>query len=261
LAHVARTIGLTSWLRHRYERPIIKAGHHHVAPLGSDLVLEVHAPHELAFIDWLVDGETALLKRLVDIVRDGDVVWDVGANVGLVSIAVAVATRGQNVRVHAMEPNPLTAARARRNVAENNCDAVSLHELALGLTAGPALLHANPGAPQLDSTLAPLSPAANTFSVQMERADSLADTLRLAPTVMKIDVEGAELDVLNGCDRLLRSGCLRDVFVEVHCTRLTTIGRHKDDVVSLLLGKGYRLIWDHARQDDVQYHFRRHHAG
>jgi hypothetical protein len=95
------------------------------------------------------------------------------------------------------------------------------------------------------------------LTIQVERGDTLAARLRIEPRVIKIDVEGAELDVVHGCEGLLRSGQVRELFIEVHPERLLGVRRTEHDVASFLAELGYDVVWRHARHADTQCLFRR----
>lgn len=59
------------------------------------------------------------------------------------------------------------------------------------------------------------------------------------PTVLKIDVEGAENDVLAGLQTTLRRADCRLVVIEIHEGFLSLFGAHEDDVINRLEGSGF----------------------
>ncbi|HEX5574272.1 MAG TPA: FkbM family methyltransferase, partial [Gemmatimonadales bacterium] len=74
--------------------------------------------------------------------------------------------------------------------------------------------------------------------VTMRRVDSIVEDLKLGPTVMKIDVEGFELEVLKGArDTLENHGCA--LFIEVHPYQLGLSGGSEDSLRELLAAHGY----------------------
>jgi hypothetical protein len=82
-------------------------------------------------------GESQLLRVLAEA---GTTAIDVGANVGLLTIALADAV-GQTGSVWAFEPVPATAERLRRNLALNDLTNVEIFELAVTDSEGGALLN------------------------------------------------------------------------------------------------------------------------
>lgn len=134
-------------------------------------------------------GTLRLMKRWL---RPGDVMWDVGAYIGLMSL---YAWRLGAV-VHAFEPNPPTRAILERNVARNGAD-VTVHPFALGEADSHATLYestANAGAANL------VHEHGAGVPVEVRAGDGLGLP---APTFMKIDVEKYESAVLAGIPAVL----------------------------------------------------------
>ena len=70
-------------------------------------------------------------------------------------------------------------------------------------------------------------------------------TLKQAPTIVKIDVEGYELEVLRGMPKVLAEHSLRSVFVEVHSAIMEANGLKDggDKIVRLLASSGFKITW------------------
>ena len=160
-------------------------------------------------------------------VGPGTVVWDVGANVGYFSL-LAARLGGH---VHAFEPVPESAARLRGNVAANGLeDRVEVHEAAVGATAGR-----QPFLVVRDASWSHLADRGRHKATREERDVEVVrlDDLDLPPPdLVKIDVEGSEVAVLDGAARVLREH--RPVLVvELHETN--------DEVCDRLEAAGYAL--------------------
>ena len=139
------------------------------------------------------------------------VLWDIGANFG--QHAVTAAALHPGLPVCAFEPNPAAAARLRAHAALNRV-AVHVEEVALGDRSGTARLHVNATGNSGMSTLN--DPAVGpSVEVAIERGDRLVDRgLLPPPTVVKLDVEGAEAAVLRGFGELLAAPALEAVVFE-----------------------------------------------
>lgn len=145
--------------------------------------------------------------RLLD---SGETALDVGANIGQNTSLMAVRATGVGYVV-AFEPHPTTFQELHRNVAawSKNCLApIHLENLALGLKDGEASLSATT---YLSS--ATLNQKGNGIKVPVRRLDSFL-TDKKAVGVCKIDVEGHELDVLQGAEETLRRRGIRDIIFE-----------------------------------------------
>lgn len=147
-------------------------------------------------------------------VTTDDVFYDVGANVGTHSCFLgSIASQ-----VVAIEPHPGTAARLRENLKRNNI-AARIYELALSDETGTTeLVQPRDTSDDLGSgefSIHNTDEGAHSWTVETIRGDELVarDELPI-PTVVKIDVEGAEINVIDGFTETLRDVEL--VYCEVH---------------------------------------------
>lgn len=156
--------------------------------------------------------EQAFDDALFSALRKGDVVWDVGANVGYYTKRFA-ETVGPDGHVVAFEPFPATAQRLRAYMQDTPNH--SLHMLALGAEDGEVTMQA--GGDDLGATSRIIASAGDGVAIRIATGDGLLGRNEVpAPTVLKIDTEGFELDVLQGMAELLERPQVRAVFVEVH---------------------------------------------
>lgn len=154
----------------------------------------------------LADGsyEPHVLRSLIDVIPQGGVLWDVGANTGIHSIAVK--HHRPDVTVVAIEANPLTFARLYANVEGAGVD-VTLRSVALAGQAGylplSVVRKGNTGL----TSLRPWSDIQydDTIVVWCDTGDNLVACGVPSPDVVKVDVEGFESEVLDGMGDLLAS--------------------------------------------------------
>jgi FkbM family methyltransferase len=180
-----------------------------------------------------------MLQRL----RPGDTVWDVGANVGYFSqrFASLVAPTG---RVVAFEPSSSTFAALERACA--GLANVELHKIALADFDGEADFSVSESPTDPTNAIASSASTGRTTKVDVRRADSLVREKRIPlPNRIKIDVEGFELDVLSGMSNVLSHPQLRSLFIEVHFSLLRQRGLSDAParITTLLKSKGFGLRW------------------
>ena len=163
-------------------------------------------------IRFLYERTRGLLERELSVVasaiRRGDHVADVGANNGVYTHALA--KRG--ALVEAFEPQPECVAVLQAYASRRRLRNVQVHPVALSATAGIGTLHLPRGSSSSPS--ASLRATADTdvaLEVILEPLDSF-ELFDLA--FVKIDVEGAELDVLGGAAETLKR-CRPLLFVEI----------------------------------------------
>lgn len=152
--------------------------------------------------------DPALLRLAKEVIRPGDVVWDIGANLGLFTFAAAVAT-GPRGRVLAIEPDALLVRLLRRSAAANHGQApVEVLPVAVADELGVGhfnIARRNRSTSHLEGFgTTQTGGIRSTELVPTVTLDWLATRFPM-PTVVKIDVEAAELDVLTGGATVLRA--------------------------------------------------------
>jgi len=172
------------------------------------------------------------------LIKPGDTVYDIGGDAGYYTLLFSKAV-GPNGRVVVFEPIPKALERIAENLELNGVSNVILIDKALGSKAGSFVLEK----PFEDSriNLARTNAVESDIMVQMERFDTLAARLSLpVPDLVKMDVEGAELEVLQGMEDLVRNHHPSFV-IELHPQFLPQFGASVDDVAHWLETRGYHL--------------------
>lgn len=184
-------------------------------------------------------GESLSLPAFLFMLKHDDVVWDIGASIGLQTVHAAAIVK----QVVSFEPDPSTSHRLRQNVQLNNLAAkVRLEECALSDKEGQFELHTD-GLVGNAPTLASLGRHSGVTKVPVRTVDQLLAQGVPSPTVLKIDVEGGELSALRGAAGLLASpSAPRLMFVEIHPEFLKAYSATQDDVTSLVRAAGYHII-------------------
>lgn len=142
--------------------------------------------------------EVNLVRQLV---RPGQIVLDVGANIGYYTLLVSRLV-GAAGRVHAFEPDPSNVAILRRNLADNQCHNVMVHQVAVGNTDATIGLYRcadNAGMHRVYESVCCGDDAVDVRSVvldQVMRDESQIDFI-------KMDIEGYEYFALEGMARII----------------------------------------------------------
>ncbi|AXV06411.1 methyltransferase, FkbM family domain protein [Euzebya pacifica] len=166
------------------------------------------------------------IRWIEQYLRPGDVLFDVGANVGAYALVAAKSSAGE-VTTFAFEPGFATFAALCRNIVLNDCQA-SVVPMAIALGDKTSLSSFNyrvleagaAGHGMADRLPAPLpgEAAATQYEQPMPvfRLDDLIRSLTLPnPNHLKIDVDAMELEVLKGAERTLAHSDLRSVLIEI----------------------------------------------
>jgi len=169
--------------------------------LASGYRIHVSPAEKLSYL--LGTDELYLQKAIRQYVAPGDTVYDVGANVGYVSLSLAkrVGPRG---RVVAFEPIPQNIAAFRNNIEINGINNVQLLEVAASDRDGEAVIRLAENPSTASLVWHRNDPSATALSIRTVSIDELVNAGELAcPKFVKIDVEGAEGSVLQGMRRTI----------------------------------------------------------
>jgi FkbM family methyltransferase len=154
--------------------------------------------------DYGSEVEMPVQQALAEALRDGDVFFDIGANVGFFTL-VAARCVGPEGRLHAFEPRASNVAALRSNLQRNGLHDVRVWPVAVGAQDGTVTLLCDdhPGGATVEPSAAYSVTSEET--VDMVTVDHLVETGQIEPpSVVKIDVEGAELAVLQGMTSTIR---------------------------------------------------------
>ena len=177
------------------------------------------------------------MRMIAALLRPDDVVWDVGAHHGFVTLCAARRTR----EVHAFEPSARNRAALRRHMRWNALANVTVHPFALSDRNGTARFGGN-------GTSKTYALGRGAELVEVRRAEWVVnDEACPAPTFMKIDVEGAEPDVLAGALPVMPRRAR--LLIAVH-------GREADERCTALLEQaGFELIPSKALERSRRGHW------
>ncbi|SRR6266542_1044763 len=158
-------------------------------------------------------------------ISPGAIVFDIGANLGAYSLLFAqwVGTAGH---VYAFEPAPEARRGLARHVRLNHCDdRVTISPDAV--SSAPGVVQFRAAGPDGDNRIvaADAVSGGNRIDVTATSIDACCAAQRLAPSFIKIDAEGAELEVLKGARQTIatRGDALR-VYVEMHSRLWPSVG-------------------------------------
>jgi len=228
-------IRLRSWLRQRgltrYLRP-----HQHLYRRYQSMVYRRRRPNMTTLsagglsAQGLVGSEEEYLTlvtkkederfmvRLAEWLPRGGCFWDVGANIGFYSLLASRAV-GAEGQVICFEPEPGARARLEQNLEANAVHWARIMPIALAAKAGSAQMesqeHASSGGHRLLDATEARTASSRVVTVEMATGDSLLPEIP-APNAVKIDVEGFELDVIEGMSETLRLPGCRALLCEVH---------------------------------------------
>jgi FkbM family methyltransferase len=172
--------------------------------------------------------------------------FDVGGNVGLVTMEVLGRTSDRPIDVHAFEPHPENIGALRRNLELNRDAHVQIVAAAVGNRIGSAALGVSAnehesGSHRVGSEHDGGSPIADTMTVQMTTLDDYTREHGIERVdVLKVDVEGLEAEVLEGARELLSGQRVGLIILEMSDSGSDATGGDSRNLHDTLAAYGYK---------------------
>ncbi len=201
-----------------------------------------------AFRTLKYGNEASSLGAFLFLLKEDDIIWDIGASVGLFSIHAA-----QHVnKIIAFEPDPEIYNRFRENVQLNQLEEkISSQAIAIGEEDGTMELRSD-GIEGMSPSLNNLNRHTKSVKVQVQTIDTLIEELPQKPTVIKMDIEGAEIYALRGGNRFLNSNEKpRLLFIEAHPEFLPAFNSSVEEIITILNNYSYRILSTQKRDNQI----------
>lgn len=182
------------------------------------------------FRDRFVPGKAACLPQLI---KRGAVVWDIGAHCGYTALVESAAV-GDSGKVFAFEPNPRNRRLLELHLRWNRATNTTVFPYAMSGADGEMSFGWDES--QRASSIASHL-GGSGWKVPVRHIDGLIASGALpAPDFLKIDVEGAEVDLLRGATKLLSSDRPLAIVLSTHTADL------HDSCCTTLRGAGFSIV-------------------
>jgi len=186
---------------------------------------------------WLGTYEPNLQDAARKFIQPGMVVYDVGANIGYISL-IAAKLAGESGSVYAFEALPKNAARLRENIRINQlADRVPVFEGAVAGKSGiiSFLVHESGAMGKAAGSAGRVADYSSTLEVPSVSLDDFVYRMgNPGPDVIKMDIEGGEGQALTGMQRLLKE-CAPVLLIELHgeeaARQVWTIFKNADYII------------------------------
>jgi len=199
-------------------------------------------------------GEDRMLNYLIAATEADDIFWDVGANIGVYSLILSQVV-GKNGLVYAFEPEPQSYEWLCRNRQLNEAQNIEPLPMALGESEGETTLYpAERTGMGIHKLFYADEVKPEGILVPISSGDNLIQRGRVpAPTVIKIDVEGYEMAVLQGLAAALTSPVCRLLALEVHPQELTHFHYQVSDIRTFVTQMGFFIDQESQRAGQIHW--------
>jgi len=185
--------------------------------------------------DKIYEQETTIFLR--NHLKKEQTVWDVGANIGYFSLEFARSV-GSEGKVLSFEPHPEIFQVLQRNVRRNNYKNISLFNQACGSEPGQTKLFfstENEGNHKIVEN-------SNSNNFALTEVVSLSSFLgEYTPSLIKMDIEGAELLALQGLGQENLKKLATDFVIEYHPYEMSFFNIDGEEVLDFFMSSGYKF--------------------
>lgn len=236
---IARRIGLNKVLSVPYWRLVyyLSGGSITHSINNQTIKFEVNSFSEFMRLQNFVN-EKEVIEEVLCSIKPTDYFYDIGANVGSYT-CFAASEVGKN-RTVAFEPEANNLRSLKSNLELNDLDA-KVAKAALSDSSGTTELALAGDQPGEGKHAIATDESRETIVVPMWTGDDYIQSHEVEPpTVIKIDVEGAEMDVLRGLSETLQNHC-RLIYIEVHPEKIQQFGSTVPEVTAFLECAGFEV--------------------
>lgn len=212
---------------------------------GINLKLDIHdyVSHYLYF-----GFKDSAHEKLMSLVKEGDVLLDIGTNYGTTILQFARII-GDKGKAYGFEPDPVNFEICQDNLVLNRFSNISVENIGLGRQTGEAILVIDTESNRGGNRIGNPSATQEWHKVQIRTLD---DWIRYNDIhkidLIKIDVEGFEMEVLSGAVDIL-SKLSPPLFVELDNNNLSQQKSSAKELVTFLEGYDYRIT--HAESGET----------
>jgi len=202
--------------------------------------------------------EIELIRFINELVKPGETILDVGAWIGPLTFLFSHLV-GENGRVYSFEPNPESFYFLKYYSCTNELNNVYLYNMAISDLVGSITLHSPSQIDRMATILNPFDLQNSTvkasefkfkWNCDCTTIDEFCINRNIKPDGIKIDVEGAEMNVLNGATKIIEKynpWCL----LEFHGPFLSEFERQR--IWSFITDKAEKIIYIEGDEDYLTY--------
>ncbi|MCJ7515976.1 MAG: FkbM family methyltransferase [Dehalococcoidia bacterium] len=183
-------------------------------------------------------SERLMSNLFIELLKEGMVVVDIGAHVGYYTLLAAKAV-GDKGKVFCFEPGPANYVLLLKNIEENNCNNIVPVQKAVSKRTGPIKLFIakDPSGHSIASD----NPHQKAIVVDSITIDEFFAGREYPIHVIKIDVEGAEMAVLQGMRNIIAKNRRLNIFTEFNPGALKRVGFSPTEYFQMLVDFGFNI--------------------
>lgn len=215
---------IPSFLKHEY---IFWRGKRKKKLDGYSAIFNVTSETEYCRLNNFKD-EKYVIREILKEIKDGGVFYDIGANIGTHSAFIGNIPE---TKVYGFEPFPANFKSLEKNFEYNNINGNVFQVALMNKTSQMSLTTESGESGEGTNHIS----EKGDINVEAFRGDNFIEKEDLEkPDIMKIDVEGAEFEVLKGFENTLKDSDNLKLFIELHPDRIPDFGGTEEKLINYL---------------------------
>ncbi len=215
-----------------HKNMVVKAGEGFEIRLLTDSIEEYNCGKDVLF-------EKPFIQLIMANLNEKDIVYDVGAMIGFHAMFFAQKA----CEVHSFEPSPTNMKRLKENIQHNGIDNIQTCSCAVSAENGYCNFYLEADIPLSQQNSISQDALGHRKVSEIEVPTITLDTYsheHSIPTVIKMDIEGAEFEALKGATALLKDHDIL-LFIEIHLAKLGGFNASVDNIIRFFEQKKYEV--------------------
>jgi FkbM family methyltransferase len=185
--------------------------------------------------------ENETLSLIKKIIKPGDVIFDIGANIGQYSVFMSKCLADSGI-IYAIEPYKKNIQLIEKNIATNKVSNVSVHQIAIAEVSGPTILRVYSDYAYNSLLLIDRKKLLREEMVEGQTLDDFVEKNRITRIdLIKIDIEGFELSAFKGAVKTLKK-LKPAIITEIQPLNMKALGIGRQDILDYLSALGYNAF-------------------
>lgn len=205
--------------------------------------------------------EEAEINFIKSFLQPGDCFFDIGANIGLFSLHASPKIR-ENGCIYAFEPTPTTYERLQKNIILNNFKNIKTENIGMSYSVDTVEFHISNNGYDAWNSIVPLSELDNysTINVNTNTIDNFIKSRMIKHVdLVKVDVEGWELNVLKGAAELMSRHDAPVLMVEFTEENAFSAGYYCGELFDYVKSFGYEWYLFNPKEGSLDLQFKKLH--
>lgn len=185
--------------------------------------------------------EKGTLHIIKNILNSGSVFVDIGANIGLMSVFSSILVQ-ESGKIFSFEPNPATYDILKKNIELNNLSNINAEPLGIGSVKKTTKIYDQWDSGRGSASMIKPEHVTNSYDVEVVTLSDYFNDFQNDIDVIKIDIEGYELEALRGAEKIIREK-LPVLIIEISDNRMNFEEANGTDIMNYVLSfKKYKVF-------------------